>query len=213
MGYTKRKIRGINFSFLLAGVVFAGWALVCAWFGWPHGFRHGSTAALTLFSLAAIFFCAFPVIWARFPGKHPVNHDLMRYGNLGDVSARLDREMADHFEAIGPFRFTATMLVYDSGHEFQMIPYDQIVSAELEKAAPDDPHDDPSAVVIHTRKGRTYQWYRTWMQGIFDPEAVLEKIRSVIPANHEAPSITADPSTASQSPSTPNSPGSAQSLQ
>src|SRR5260221_14669148 len=105
MGYTRRKVRGINFSFLLAGLIFAGWALVCAWFGWPRGFRHGSAAAFALFGLAAIFFCAFPVIWARFPEKHPVNHDLMRYGNLREISARLDREMADHFEALGPFRF------------------------------------------------------------------------------------------------------------
>jgi hypothetical protein len=128
--------------------------------------------------LAAIFFCAFPAIWARFPEKHPVNHDLMRYGNLREISVRLDREMAEHFEAFGPFRFTASMLVYDSGHEFQMIPYDQIVSAEIEATTA----DDPAAIVVRTRKGRQYQWYRTWMQGIFDADAVLEKIRSVIPA-------------------------------
>ena len=197
MGYTRRKIRGINFSFLSAGLVFAGWALVCAWFGWPHGFHHGSTAAFALFGLAAIFFCAFPLIWARFPEKHPVNHELARYANLRETSARLDREMADHFEALGPFRFTATMLVYDSGHEFQMIPYDQIRSAEIEKAG----SDDAAAIVVRTRKGRVYQWYRTWMQGIFDPDAVLEKIRTVIPANDEGLSTTADPSTAAQSPS------------
>jgi hypothetical protein len=204
MGYTRRKVRGINFSFLLAGMVFAGWALVCAWFDWPHGFRHGGTAAFALFGVAAIFFCAFPVIWARFPEKHPVNHDLMRYGNLREVSARLDREMADHFEVLGPFRFTATMLIYDSGLEFQMIPYDQIVSAEREKATAEDPDDDPAAIVVRTRKGRVYQWYRTWMQGIFDPEAVLEKIRAVIPPNNEGPSTTADPSTAAKSPSIAN---------
>ena len=193
MEYTKRKIRGINFSFLLAGLIFAGWALVCAWFGWPSGFRHGSTTAFGLFSLAAIFFCAFPVIWACFPEKHPVNHDLMRYGNRGEISARLDREMADHFEALGPFRFTSTMLVYDSGHEFQMIPFDQILSVEIEKAG----SDDPAAIVVRTRKGRHYQWYRTWMQGVFDPDAVLGKIRSVILASDEQ-STTVRPSTASQ---------------
>lgn len=195
MGYTKRKIRGINFSFLLAGLVFAGWALACAWFGWPRGFRHGSTAAFGLFALAAIFFCAFPAIWARFPDKHPVNHDLARYGNLGESSARLDREMAEHFETLGPFRFTATMLVYDSGHEFQMIPYDQIVSAETASG------DDVPAISIQTRVGRRYQWYRTWLQGIFDPEAVRERIRSVISANDERPATNDRPSTASQSPS------------
>ena len=192
LGYTRRKIRGINFSFLLAGLIFAGWALVCAWFGWPRGFRHGSAAAFVLFTLAALFFCAFPVIWARFPEKHPVNHDLMRYGNLREISVRLDREMAEHSEALGPFRFTASMLVYDSGHEFQMIPYDQIVSAEIEATT----SDDPAVILVRTRKGRQYQWYRTWMQGIFDADAVLEKIRSVIPANNipasdEQPSTTA----------------------
>ena len=174
MGYTRRKIRGINFSFLLAGLVFAGWALVCAWFGWPHGFRHGSAAAFVLFSLAAIFFCAFPIIWARLPEKHPVNHELARYGDLEAISKRLDLDMAEHFASLGPFRFTATMLVYYSGLEFQMIPYDQIVSAEMEHAT----GDDAAAIVVHTRSGRHYQWYRTWMQGIFDPEETLNKIRA-----------------------------------
>jgi hypothetical protein len=201
VGYTKRKIRGINFSFLLAGVVFAGWALVCAWFGWPRGFRGGSTLGFVLFALAALFFTAFPLIWARFPEKHPVNHELARYGNLEEVSGRLDLEMADHFEALGPFRFTATMLVYDSGHEFQMVPYDQIV--EVRKMA----EDDAVSIAVRTRSGRRYQWYRTWMQGMFEPDGVLQKIRSVIPVKEEStdderPTTNDRPSTASQSPST-----------
>ena len=174
MGYTKRKIRGINFSFLLAAFIFACWATVCAWYGWPRGFRAGSTAGFGLFALAALFFAAFPVIWARFPEKHPVNHELMRYGGLSEISERLDIEMSEHVEVLGPFRFTATMLVYDSGHEFQMVPYDQIVSAEIEQAT----SDDPAAIVVRTRGGRTYQWYRTWLQGIFSPEKTLEKIRA-----------------------------------
>jgi hypothetical protein len=82
--------------------------------------------------------------------------------------------MAAHFESLGPFRFTATFLIYDSGHEFQMIPYDQIVSAEIEQAS----SDDPAAIVAATRTGRRYQWYRTWMQGRFDPERTLAKIRT-----------------------------------
>jgi len=61
-----------------------------------------------------------------------------------------------------------------SGQEFQVIPYDQIASAEIEKLA----DDDPATIVVRTRRGRRYQWYRTWMQGIFDPEKVLEKIRA-----------------------------------
>jgi hypothetical protein len=174
MGYTKRKIRGINFSFFLAALVFAGWAFVCAWFGWPRGFRHSSAAGFGLFALVALFFAAFPVIWARYPAKHPVNHELMRYGKLSQVSAKLDQEMSGHVEALGPFRFTASFLVYDSGHEFQLIPYDQIASAEIEKLTT----DDPTAVVVRTRSGRRYQWYRTWMQGTFDPEKILEKIRA-----------------------------------
>jgi len=174
MGYTKRKIRGINFSFLFAAFVFACWALVCAWFGWPRGFRGGSAAGYGLFALAALFFAAFPVIWARYPKKHPVNHELARYGDLSQVSARLDREMNGPVEVLGPFRFTGSILVYDSGHEFQMVPYDQIVSAEIEKPG----SDDPAAIVVHTRGGRRYQWYRTWMQGVFNPEQVLEKIRT-----------------------------------
>ena len=151
MGYTRRKIRGINFSFLLAGIVFAGWAFVCAWFGWPRGFRYGSTAGFALFAVASVFFTAFPLIWARYPEKHPVNHELARYGNLREVSQRLDREMADHFETLGPFRFTATMMVYDSGHEFQMIPYDQILSAEV--ATADVPHSSSTPATAATTSG------------------------------------------------------------
>ena len=174
MGYTQRKIRGINFSFLLAGFIFAGWALFCAWYGWPRAFRGGSAAGFGLFAVASLFFTAFPFLWARFPEKHPVNHELMRYGNLKEVSERLDIEMAERFEALGPFRFTATMLVYDSGHEFQMIPYDQIMPAEVEKGT----DGEVPAIVVRTRTGRRYQWYRTWLQGIFEPEKTLEKIRS-----------------------------------
>jgi hypothetical protein len=173
MGYTKRKIRGINFSFFLAAMVFAGWALVCAWYGWPRGFRHGSEAAFGLLVLTALFFTAFPLIWARFPEKHPVNHELARYGDLAEISARLDREMTGRVEALGPFRFSATMLVYDSGHEFQMVPYDQIGAAEIDQPS----SDDAPAIVVKTRSGKRYQWYRTWMQGRFNPDQVLEKIR------------------------------------
>jgi len=183
MGYTKRKIRGINFSFLLASFVFSCWALVCAWYGWPRGFRGGSAAGFGLFALAALFFSAFPVIWARFPGKHPVNHELQRYGSLSQISERLDAEMSGHVEALGPFRLTATMLIYDSGHEFQMVPYDQIVSADLEKVA----DDDPAALVVRTRTGRRYQWYSAWLQGRFYPEQVLEKLRAVAHLENPAP--------------------------
>ncbi len=174
MGYTKRKIRGINFSFLLAGFVFACWALVCAWFGWPRGLRHGSVAAFALFALAALFFMAFPILWARSPEKHPVNHELLRYGALSQLSARLDAEMTGNVEVLGPFRFTATLLVYDSGHEFQLVPFDQIASAEIERPSA----DDPGAIMLRTRAGRRYHWYSAWLQGIFDPEVVLRKIRA-----------------------------------
>jgi hypothetical protein len=172
MGYTKRKIRGINFSFLLAGFVFACWALVCAWYGWPRGFRAGSTAGFSLFALAALFFTAFPAIWARFPEKHPVNHELLRYGDLSHVSKQLDTEMAGPVETVGPFRFTATMLVYDSGHDLRLIPYKHIVSAEVGRLT----SDNPDAIVVYMRSGRRYQWYSTWLQGTFDPDKVLEKI-------------------------------------
>jgi hypothetical protein len=183
MGYTKRKIRGINFSFLLAGFIFACWALVCAWEGWPRGFRHGSAAGFTLFALAALFFAAFPVLWTRFPKKHPVNHELARYGKIRKVSELLDREMAEHFENFGPFRFTKSLLIYDSGLEFQMVPYDQIASAEIEQAA----SDEPVALVIRTRKGRQYQWYRTFMQGRFDPQKTLERIRAAARLEDQQP--------------------------
>jgi hypothetical protein len=172
MGYTRRKIRSINLSFLLVALVFAGWALLSAWSGWPRGFRGGSTAGFVLFSLAAAFFAVFPVLWARHPEKHPVNHELLRYGGLREMSERLDREMAEYVSAVGPFRFTASLLVYDSAHEFQMIPYDQIARAELGS------DDGVAAVIVQTRSGRSYPWYRTWLQGRFDPDVVLRNIRA-----------------------------------
>lgn len=183
MGYTRRKIRGINFSFFLASLIFAGWASVCAWFGWPRGFRGGSTAGFCLFAAASLFFMAFPIIWARYPDKHPVNHELARYGNRREVSERLDIEMSEQVETMGPFRFTATMLVYDSGHEFQMIPYTAIVKAEVDKGS----SDEAPVIIVHTRDGRQYQWYRTWLQGIFDPEKTLERIRAAAHLDSQAP--------------------------
>jgi hypothetical protein len=173
MSYTKRKIRAIDASFLLAGLVFAAWGLTCAWFGWPRGIRHGSVVAFSLFALASLFFLAFPAIWAWFPRKHPVNHQLLRYGNLAEVAARLDREMAGDVAASGPFRLAATLLVYDSGLDFRMVPYERIASVEVEK-----PEGEPAtSLIVHTLKGRRYQWYPGWMQGTFDPEEVAEKIR------------------------------------
>jgi hypothetical protein len=183
MGYTKRKIRGINLSFFLAALVFAGWAFVCARFGWPRGFRHASAAGFILFALAALFFAAFPVIWARYPAKHPVNHELLRYGALSQVSAKLDQEMSGPVEALGPFRFTTSFLIYDSGQEFQIIPYDQIASAELEKIA----NDDPASLIVRTHRGRRYQWYRSWMQGKFDLQKVLEKVRAAAHLDNPKP--------------------------
>ena len=108
-----------------------------------------------------------------------MNHELRRYGNLAQISQTLDREMAGRIEKIGPFRLTETILVYDSGHEFQMVPYDQIVSAEIERPAP----EDSAALVVQTRRGRRYQWYSTWLQGTFDPEKVAEKIREAAHLN------------------------------
>jgi hypothetical protein len=93
--------------------------------------------------------------------------------------------MAADIEVLGPFRFTAAILVYDSGHEFQMVPYDQIVSGQIEQPA----SDDPPAVVVHTPDGRCDQWYRTWMQGIFDPEKTLAKIRAA--AHRDDPDLSA----------------------
>jgi len=188
MGYTQRKIRGINFSFLLAAFIFACWAFVCSWYGWPRGFRHGSAAGFGLFAAAALFFTAFPAIWARFPDKHPVNHELKRYGNRSEISRRLDQEMQNNVERLGPFRLTASMLVYDSGHEFQLIPYDQIIAAELDS---DAAGAAPTAIIVRTRTGRHYEWFSTWTQGVFNPEEVLKKVRDA--ARLDAPDSSAPP--------------------
>jgi hypothetical protein len=176
MGYTRRKIRGINFSFWIAAFVFACGATYCAWVGWPRGFRAGSAAGYSLFALASLLFAAFPAVWLRFPVKHPVYQELSRYGDFAEVSERLDREMAGAVEMIGPFRFTATLLIYEIFHEFQMVPYDEILSAKIE---PSEDGEGPATttIVVHTRDGRRYQWYRTFMQGRFDAEKVLARIR------------------------------------
>ena len=171
MGYTQYKIRRINRSFFLAALTFAGWALFCAWTGLPRSFPHSGATGFVLFSLAAVFFMVFPVVRTRFPKMHPVNHELRRYGKVHEVAERLDAEMAGHVEILGPFRFTTNLLVYDSGHEFQMVLYDQIASVEMAS------DEGTAAVVVHTRSGRRYQWYSTWMQGRFSSEKVREKIR------------------------------------
>jgi len=207
MGYTRRKIRGINLSFLLASFAFACGANYCAWYGWPRGFRGGSAAGFGLGAGAALLFITFPVVWIFFPKTHPVRRELAHYGEFSQVSERLDIEMAQQVEVVGPFRFTPTTLVYDIFHEFQMVPYDQIVAAKLEWSPGVDGPDTPT-IAVYTCDGRRYQWYRTWMQGIFNPQTTLEKIRAAAHLEDKSapdpalePSSTADPSPASQSPS------------
>ena len=92
--------------------------------------------------------------------------------------------MADHFEALGPFRFTATMLIYDSGHEFKMIPYDQIISAELERPAT----DDPAAILVRTRKAPPLPVVPHLDAGNFDPTNVLARIHSAAHLDDTDPS-------------------------
>ena len=113
MGYTRHKIRRINLSFQLAGLTFAGWSVLCAWQGWPRGIR-GVGIVTGLLAVPALFFSAFPVIWTRYPKKHPVNHELRRWGTLREMSTRLDAEMSGPVESLGPFRFMATLLVYET---------------------------------------------------------------------------------------------------
>lgn len=180
MGYTQHKIRRINRSFFLAALTFAGWALFSAWTGLRHSFPHSGVTGFVLFSLAAVFFLVFPIIWTRFPEKHPVNHELRRYGKVHEVAKRLDSEMAGQVEVLGPFRLTSNFLVYDSAYEFQMIPYDQIASVEKTS------DEGTASVVAHTRAGRRYQWYSTWMQGIFNAEQVLTKIRTAAHADDKS---------------------------
>lgn len=172
MGYTQRKIRRIDRSFFIAAVIFSGWAVFCAWTGWPRSFRHSAAVGFVLFAVSAIFFLVFPILWARFPEKHPVNHELRRYGKLREVSEKLDAEMAGRVEILGPFRFTASFLVYDSAYEFQMVPYDHIASVNRTS------DEGTAAVIVQTRGGRRYQWYSTWMQGFFDAEKIEARLRA-----------------------------------
>lgn len=136
---------------------------------WPAPRQHCGIYSLRCSGAILLFV---PAAVGALSRKHPVNHELHRYGKVREVAARLDREMGELVETIGPFRFTATMLVYDSGLEFQMIPYDKIAAAEIP-----DSNDIPS-LRIRTRNGRQYEWFRSWMQGSFNPDEVVAKIRS-----------------------------------
>jgi hypothetical protein len=183
MGYTKRKISSINFI-IPAGCVQLRrlGALLCLVRVAARLPRRQHCRLRNLRRSSALLL-AFPILWARFPDKHPVNHELARYGDVREISERLDIEMSRQVEVLGPFRFTATFLVYDSGHEFQIVPYDQIVAAHVDKGS----SDDAPAVVVRTRKGRQYQWYRAWLQGIFDPQKTLEKIRAAAQRDEAPP--------------------------
>ncbi len=69
-----------------------------------------------------------------------------------------------------------------------MIPYVQIVAAEI------SPSDDVPAIRVRTRGGRQYQWFPNWMQGSFNPEEVLARIRAAakLPAHNNEPQSAND---------------------
>lgn len=172
--YVKRKITGITTSAFLCAAVFVFGALYIFWEHSAGRHRDAWQATLVLCGLAAVVVAFFPVSWMIWPQRHPVRKSLARWGDADVFAERLNAEIAAPHEACGPFHFTATLLIYDPGYTLEVVPFDQIVSAQhvLDSSGEGTTH----VIEVVTSIGHEYQWYRTWIQGRFDPRQVLAKI-------------------------------------
>lgn len=117
---------------------------------------------------------AFPLSWVFFPQKRPVYRALAAHGDARSTADRLDAEMAQAHEVEGPFHFTATMLVYSPGYTLDVVPYDTISFTHKKTSVGET---GGAVIVVQTKHGRTYEWHRKWVQGIFEPDKVLLNIR------------------------------------
>lgn len=173
MEFTRSKTRGIYVSRLLVALVFGVGTIYVLVRRVPHEdlywFQLSSLAALTILTLS------FPVRWMLFPHRHPVQA-LAVHGDAAALAGQLNAEMRHGPEVQGPFYFTSSFLTYSPGYTLDVVPYESILSALKEMS---DSGEGPATpvVVVHTKQGRTYKWYRTWMQGMFNADQVLLSIR------------------------------------
>jgi hypothetical protein len=174
MEFTSSKTRALYTSHLLAALVSAAATIYLLLKHVPHGTLYwiqlGGIVALTILVLS------FPACWMLFPHRHPVHRALAVHGDATALASQLNTEMGRGSEVQGPFHFTSSFLTYSPGYTLDVVPYESILSALKEMS---DSAEGPATplVVVHTKQGRTYKWYRTWIQGIFDADRVLLSLR------------------------------------
>ena len=169
MEFTKQKKNTITVGYVLAACVSGGATIYLLLKHAPHGtlywFQLSALLGMTILLLGGVGY------WIAYPHTHPVDRALAVHGDGAALAERLNAEMALTDEVQGPFSFSSSFLTYSPGYEFDVVPYDSILSALKEI------QDSTPMIVVHTRQGKTYTWYRTLMQGIFDPDQVLLSVR------------------------------------
>lgn len=174
MEFTAQKKHTVTASYLLAACVFGGGTIYLLLKHAPHGklywFQLSGLLGMTILLLGVVTY------WMVFPHRHPVDRALAVHGDAAALAERLNAEMVCVPEVQGPFSFGSSFLTYSPGYEFDFVPYDSISSAMKELADSGEGGTTP-VIVVQTNQGKTYKWYRTLMQGMFDPDQVLLSIR------------------------------------
>jgi len=174
MEFTNLKTRGIYTSRLLVALVFGVGTIYLLLKHVPHGTPYwiqlSGLVGLTVLALSI------PVCWMLFPHRHPVHRALAVHGDVTALASQLNAEMRRGAEVQRPFYFTSSFLTYSPGYTLDVVPYESILSALKEMDTVGEGPATP-VVVVHTKQGRTYKWYRTWIQGMFDADRVLLSIR------------------------------------
>lgn len=169
MEFTTQKKHTITASYLLAACVFGGGTIYLLLKHAPHGklywFQLSGLLGMTTLLLGVVTY------WMVFPQRHPVDRALAVHGDVAALAERLNAEMVFISEVQGPFSFSSSFMTYSPGYEFDFVPYDSISSALKEV------DDSTPVIVVQTKQGKTYKWYRTLMQGMFDPDQVLLSVR------------------------------------
>lgn len=168
MDYVNYKSTAITASSFLCAAMFVCGAFYIFWKqtdAWQVTFP--------LCGLIAIGIALFPVSWMIWPHRHPVRRSLARWGDVDAFARRLNAEMAAPHHVCGPFHFTATLLIYDPGYTLEVVPFDQILSAQHVHETGVEGTD---LIEVLAPSGHEYQRHRSWIQGRFDPRQVLAKI-------------------------------------
>jgi hypothetical protein len=172
--FTKSKTRAISISHLLAAFVAGAGTVYFLIEHLPHGtvywIQLSGMVGLTILALS------FPTFWMLFPNRHPVHRALAAHGDATALASQLNAEISRGADVQGPFYFTSSFLIYSPGYTLDVVPYESILSALKEMS---DSGEGPAVpvVVVHTKQGRTYDWHRTWIQGMFDADRVLLSLR------------------------------------